>query len=74
LPKCLLNVFLPLLSRTINYLNKLLMSLAFLCLFSLIDIFISAFYLNIEGLLLLLLFNDLRVIRESIFNMLRDFF
>ena len=72
--ECLFNVFLLLLSYTINYLNKLLMSFAFLYLFSLVDVFILAFYLDVEDLLLLLLFNNLWVIRESIFDILRDFF
>ena len=67
----LLNVFLLLLSHTSNYLTELLVSLALLCLFRLIDES-GLIYLDIEGLSLLLLFNNLWVIRENIFNILRD--
>jgi hypothetical protein len=57
-PECLLNVFLLLLSHTSNYLTKLLVSLTLLCLFLLIDKSGLA-CLDIEGLSLLLLFNNL---------------
>ena len=70
-PECLLDVFLSLLSRTSDHLTELLVSLALLCLFRLIEESGSA-YLDAEGLLLLVLFNDLRVTRESIFDILKD--
>ena len=70
-PEYLLNVFLPLLSRTSNHLTELLVSLALLCVFRLVDESGLA-YLDVKGLSLLLPFNDLRVTRESIFDMFKD--
>jgi hypothetical protein len=56
--ECLLNVFFLFFSRNSNHLTKLLVSLALLYLFRLINKSRLA-YLNIKGLLLLFLFNNL---------------
>jgi hypothetical protein len=71
LPQCR-NVFLPLLSRTIDLSNEHLVSLALLRLCRPVQESVSASYLGVEGHSLLLLFNDFRVTRESIFDMPRD--
>jgi hypothetical protein len=57
--ECLLNVFLPLLSRIVDLLNKHLVSLAPLYLLYLVQEFVSASYFGVEGISLFLLFSDL---------------
>ena len=71
-PVCLLNVVFPLLSRIVNLLTEHVVSLALLRPCRQVQKFILTSYLDVEGLSLLLPFNDPRVTRESIFNMLRD--
>jgi hypothetical protein len=72
LPVYLLNIILPLLNHIVNLLTEHVVSLALFRPCCQVQEFILTSYLDIKGLSLLLPFNDPRVTRESIFNILRD--
>jgi hypothetical protein len=71
-PECLLDIFLPPPSRIIDLSNEHLVSLALLRPFCSVQEFVSTSYLGVEGRPLVLPLNDLRVTRESSFDILRN--